>query len=128
MMLRNEKQGTGRLKNRRHLLIIQAIYIDDPIFQYACPSGSKGASYMRSANGGLVWCFNTVVRGLRNDIHPLQPEVWRGGEEVSVIGVDFSEAMLGGAGEVKSVGGAEVGGGWGGGEGLGDAVHDGARQ
>ena len=58
----------------------------------------------------------------------MQPEVWRGGEEVSVIGVDFGEAMLGGSGEMKGVGGAEVGGGWGGGEGLGDAVHDGVRQ
>ena len=65
---------------------------------------------------------------LWNNIHPAQPEERGGGEEMPVIGVNFGEAMLCSGGQVQGVGGAEISSRWGGGEGLGDTVHDGVGQ
>ena len=47
---------------------------------------------------------------LPNDVDALQPEERGCGEEVAVIGIDLSEAVFGGTGEVEGVRSAEVGG------------------
>ena len=43
-------------------------------------------------------------------VHSGQSEKWGGGEEVTVVGMDFDEAVCGGGGEVEGIGGADSGG------------------
>jgi len=44
---------------------------------------------------------------LGDDVQTSEAEVWCGGEEVAVVGVNFGEPMLDGTGQVERVGGAE---------------------
>lgn len=54
---------------------------------------------------------NAAAHELQDDGHAPQSEKRRGREKVAVVGINFGEALLRGAGEVEGIGGAEIGGG-----------------
>lgn len=45
------------------------------------------------------------------EVHAFDAKQWRSGKQMTVVGVDFSEFVLTGTGEVESVSGAEEGAG-----------------